>query len=56
MKTIGLLILTLSLCAGCAFITTAAGSLVGNIGADIVKDKGWFDKEEDKEKEDGEQQ
>lgn len=55
MKTIGLLILTLSLCAGCAFITTAAGSLVGNIGADVVKEKGWF-KDKDKEKEDGKQQ
>ena len=52
MRTIGLLILTLSMCSACAFITTAAGSLAGNIGADIVKDKGWFDKE----KEDGKQQ
>lgn len=56
MRTIGFLILTLSLCSACAFITTAAGSLAGNIGADIVKDKGWFDKKDDKEKEDGKQQ
>ena len=52
MKTIGLLILTLSMCSACAFITTAAGSLAGNIGADIVKEKGWFEDKE-KEKEDG---
>jgi len=56
MKTIGLLILLLMFSTGCAFITTAAGSLAGNIGADIIKDKGWFEEDKDKEKEDGKQQ
>ena len=27
---------------GCAFLTSAVGSLAGNIGADIVKEKGLF--------------
>ena len=41
--------------AGCAFLTTAAGSLAGNIGADAYHDYiiNKHEKEKDKEKDDG---
>jgi hypothetical protein len=35
---------------GCSFITTAAGSFVGNLGADLVEEK--MKDMKDKEKED----
>ena len=51
MKTIAMSILVLSVCSACAFITTATGSLVGNIGADIVQEKGLFSDKDAKAKE-----
>jgi hypothetical protein len=57
MKNLAICLILMFALGGCAFLTSAVGSLAGNIGADIAKDKEWFvtkDKEEEnKEKEDG---
>ena len=47
MKIILALILTTQI--GCSFVITAAGSFVGNLGAEIAHDK--LEKEEEKESE-----
>ncbi len=39
MKLIASLLLVAFTLQGCSFITTAAGSLIGNLGADFIEDK-----------------
>jgi len=53
MKNLAICLILMFALGGCAFLTSAVGSLAGNIGADIAKDKEWFVKKENKEKEDG---
>tara|TARA_B000000460_G_C21147216_1_gene235512 strand:- start:170 stop:340 length:171 start_codon:yes stop_codon:yes gene_type:complete len=51
-RMISLILLGMYSMSACAFITSAAGSLVGNIGADIVKEKGIFKEAEEKKADD----
>ena len=39
MKIIIILLLSIFIYTGCTFISTAAGSLVGNLGADYIIEK-----------------
>lgn len=41
-RVLGFMLLVSPAMAACSFVTSAAGSLVGNVGADIVKEKGIF--------------
>lgn len=49
MKVIMVFVMGLAI-SGCSIVHTAIGSLLGNIGADIVKDKQLFSDKGDKPK------
>ena len=51
-RVVGIMLLGLPAIAACSFITSAAGSLVGNVGADLVKEKGIFKSTEEKKADD----